>query len=94
VDAILDEFRAEIDEQPEAFIAKAKVGEELLHVHRCDLFNRLQLDDDLLFDNEVGAKAFIKMYVIVGDRNRLLADDVKATNGQFMGQDGLINRFE
>jgi len=28
------------------------------------------------------------------DRNWLLADDVKATNGQFMGQDGLINRFE
>jgi len=94
VNAVFDEDLAEIDEQPKAFIAQAKVGENLLLMHRGDLFNGLQLDDDLVFHHQVGTKAFIEMDVVVDDGNGLLADDVKASKDQFMGQDGLIDRFE
>jgi hypothetical protein len=94
VNAVFDEDLAEVDEQPETYVAQAKVGEKLLFVHRGDLFNGLQFDDNLVFHNEVSTKAFIEMDVVVDDGNGLLADDVKASKSQFMGQDGLINRFE
>ena len=67
MNAILGEACPEVDEQAEAFVAQANIGEELLLVDRRDLFDGFQLNDDLVFNQKISPKALIKLDVVVAN---------------------------
>ena len=50
--------------------------------------DRLQLDDDLFFDDEVGAECILNGEALVDDAERLLPSDPEATFLQLVREDG------
>ena len=61
------------------------MGQELLGVHRSDALDRLQLDDHLGFNDEVGAESLIEDDIAIANRYRHLALHLKATVAELEG---------
>src|SRR5262249_3395199 len=68
--SVLHERLAEVEQVSEPLVSEAQVGQELLPVHLMDLFDTLQLDDDLVFDDEVHAKGLVESEPLIRQRNR------------------------
>jgi hypothetical protein len=70
------------------------MGQNLFIVNLGNSFDRFDLDDHLIFNDQVCPKADIKSHVFVNDRDRLLAFDAKSASFQFSRKYRLINRLE
>ena len=92
--AVLEEYEAEVDQQAEPFVGEAKVGEELFPVHGKVLLDGLQFDDDRILDNKVGAEAFLEFDAIVTDRHRHLATNAQATAFETVTEEDFIDGLE
>lgn len=55
---------------------------------------RLQFDQQSIFDQKVGAKAFLKNDAIESNRYRFLAFDAQAALCEALRKTGFVNRFE
>jgi hypothetical protein len=68
-DAVADQFRTEVDQQPQPAVRQLEVSEELVLVNPVNLFDGLELDDDDIFHDQVRLKADFQLLTI----NNLLA---------------------
>ena len=55
----------EIDQQPDFFVCKFKVGEQLRFVHLENLLHDFQLHDDAVFNKQVYLVAALNFYTVV-----------------------------
>lgn len=60
MDAVLDEFLTEIDEESEADVCQSKVGQQLLLVDWSNAFDGFQLQQEPIFDDDVGLKTLVQ----------------------------------
>lgn len=58
------------------------------------LFNRFQLDDDLIFDNQVDTETDIDLYTFVNDRHSFFRFNFQTALLQFVDQYSLVRRFK
>jgi hypothetical protein len=92
--SVADEFCTEIDQQPQAFAGQTKVSQQLLFVYRRDCFQRLQLNDELVLDNQISAKALLKSEVFIMNADWHLPRHPQIPLSNFMRQDDLVDRFK
>ena len=59
----------EVYEQADRIVGKAEVGEDLCFVDRCEGFDGLYFDDNVLPDQDVRAKARIEMHGFINKRD-------------------------
>ncbi|MFN8670030.1 MAG: hypothetical protein U0164_22795 [Gemmatimonadaceae bacterium] len=72
-DAFLEGGGAEVDEESKSKVEEAKVGKELFQVRRGELLERLELDDDDTFDQQVDAEAVVEAHPLEFKRHHLVA---------------------
>ncbi len=92
--AVLDESGVEVDQQAKSFVGQPQVGEQLLSVNRCEDLNRLDLDDHLILDDQVGPEPDVNPNRSIDHRDWLLSDRPESTLGKFIGEYRMINRFQ
>ena len=74
--------------------ASRRIGEKLLSVNRRENLDRLNLDDHLVLDNQVSAEPDVDPNRPVDDRDWLLAHRSESTLSKFIGEHGVVNRFQ
>jgi len=60
----------------------------------CHSLNRLELNNDYILNDKVGAKAYLKTNVVPNERNRHFLFDMKPAFSEFVRKDDKINRLE
>ncbi len=70
------------------------MGEKLFPVHGKVLLDGLQLHDDRLLDDKVGAEAFLEFDAVVTDWHRHLATDVQAAAFETVTEENFVDGFE
>ncbi len=83
-----------IDKQPKAFIHKFEVGEQLLMMHRLDVFYRFKFYDDLIINKEIKSKTFTDIHPFVAHCYFHLRLHRDTCEGKFMDESFLIGSFE
>src|SRR5689334_8834800 len=63
-------------------------------MHTDQLFDRLQFNDDLVFDEEIGPKPLVEKEFVISNRDRHLALDTEALFSEFMRKTDFVNGFE
>jgi len=56
LDSVFEQRLTKVDQQTEAEVGQFQVGEQLLCVNWCELFDRLQFNDEAAVDDQVRAK--------------------------------------
>ncbi len=93
-DAIFKVDLAEVNQEAQSPIAQPQLGQYLFAVNPKQLLHRFQFDNYASFNQQIGAKSFIKNQFIVTDRNRHLPLDAKALFPQLMREGDFVNAFE
>ena len=63
-DAILDQRRAEVDQETKSQVEQPKVSQKLLAMNSGEALNRLHFYDDGLVDNDVSSERFTEEHAI------------------------------
>ena len=92
--AVLDERSIEVDQQAKPFVGQPQVGQKLLSVNRRETFDRFDLDDHPILDNQVGAEPDVDPNGSVDDGDCLLADRPESTLSEFVGEYRMVNRLQ
>ena len=92
--AVLDQRRVEFDEQAKPLVGQAQIGQKLLAVNRREDFDRLDLDDHPILDNQVRAESGVDPDCPVDHWDWLLADRPEATLSKFLGEHRMLNRLQ
>ena len=71
-----------------------EVSLELASEQAVRLLRRLQLDDNLIIYDQIGAKRIVKLHPVIFKGNRHLSLYLMTTTNQLCGKDHLVNRFE
>lgn len=90
----LEQCRAKVDQQTEAFVCEAKLREHLFGMDSREFFDGFQFNDDEVLHNQVRAKTFFKDKVVIPDGDGHLPLHFKSSLPQLIGKDDFINRFE
>jgi hypothetical protein len=93
-DAVLDECHLKVDEQAEALVGQAEIGQELLLMDQSEQFYGLDFDDDFILDNQICAEPGVDTDVLVDHWDRMLAGYAETAAVEFIRQDGVINGFQ
>ncbi len=94
LDAVFQVRGAEVNQQTQAPIAQAKLGQQLLAVQWLERFNRFQFDDEFVGNKQVSAETFLKSNAVVRNRNRLLPFDGDTVLAELIGEQDFIDRFQ
>ena len=70
-----------MDQNSEPLVGEAQVGKQLLSVHGCDGFDRLNLDDHFILNDQVGAESGLQVQILPNHRERLLPHKLQPTFG-------------
>ena len=92
--AVLDERSIEVDQQAKPFVGQPQVGQKLLSVNRRETFDRFDLDDHPILDNQVRAEPNVDPNRSIDDWDWLLADRSESALSEFIGEHGRIDRFQ
>jgi len=92
--AVLDERSIEVDQQAKPFVGQPQIGQKLLSVNRGENLDRLDLDDYLILDNQIGPKPDVDSNGPVDHGDWLLAHRSESTLSKFIGEHGMVNRFQ
>ena len=84
----------EIDQKTYSAVAQLKVGQNLRFICFSQLPDRLGLDDDGLFDQQVQAKTRTQIKAIVVNRNWLFGNDIQSTFSQFVFESSAIDALK
>jgi hypothetical protein len=79
-----------IQQQAQAAARQLEIRNELSHVNSFDSSNGLDLDDDLIFDDDIQPIATFQSSPFVDQRQRYLASNREAPVLEFKCQTGLI----
>jgi hypothetical protein len=93
-DAVAEVLGAEVDEQAEALVGEAEVGEKLLAMDGSKLLDGLEFDDDHVLDKEIGAEGDVEHHAIVDNGDRELTLDAQAAFAEFVFHETEIDGFE
>ena len=85
---------AKVNKQAEAKILEFDLGKKLFPVNGKHHFNRFQLYDDALFDDEISAIPFVKFESVVPNRDRHLPGHFEMLFLKFVGQDHFVDVFK
>jgi hypothetical protein len=64
-DPILDQVLAKIDQQPQSGVRQTQIGQQLLFMYRCNLFDLLELHDQDAVDYQICPEALIEADTVV-----------------------------
>lgn len=92
--AVLDQCRVEVDEQAKPLVSQSQIGQKLLSVNRREDFDRFDLDDYPILDNQVRPEPSVDTDCPVDHWDCLLADRPEATLSKFIGEHRMVNRFQ
>ena len=92
--AVLQAGLAEVQQQAAPLSAQSQIGQNLFRMNRSQPFHRLQFDDDLVFHQQVSAKAFLEGQFLVADGDGLLPLHSQSAFLQFVGQHHFVNGFQ
>ncbi len=59
-----------------------------------DGLDRLELNEDEVVDDQVGAETFVDLVAVPDDGDGDFGLNVKAALAEFVGQDAVVDRFE
>lgn len=94
VNAFFERGCAEIDEKPWRHFHAPEVGEQLFAMHGHKVFNRLQLDNQLVFHDQIRTETLVKRHPSKRYRNRFLAHDTQTALLKQLGQNRFMHRFK
>lgn len=80
--------------QPQLQARNPQVRQHLFLVNRSELLDGLQLDEDQVVHDQIGAETNVEMQVIPHQRDGLFLSDDQPLFRQLVGEDRLVNRFE
>lgn len=84
----------EVDEKPQREIQEPKVGQDLLGMNRQKIFNRLQLDQETVFDDEVSPKPLVECHAHELDLHGCLTLDRHSSIYQHLREHDFIHGFQ
>jgi len=93
-DAVLNQRSIEVDQQAQAFVGQPQIGEKLLFVNRREDFDRLDLDNHPILNDQVRAEPAVDPNCSVDHRDWLLAYGSESTLRKFIGEHRMVNRFQ
>lgn len=93
-DAVLDQHSIEVDQQAQSFVGQPQIGKKLLFVNRREDFDRLDLDDHPILDNQIRAEPDVDPNRSLDHGDWLLAYGPESTLSQFIGEHRMVNRFQ
>jgi len=85
-----DRVASEVDEESYLFARQTQVRQQLPREHRLQPRDRLDLDDDEIFYDEVGTEGFIERYACIYELDCLLSTTVQAAELQRTRQQCLV----
>jgi len=93
-EAIFQPALTEVDQKSEMAIQEPHVRQDLFCVDGAEGLDGFELDDDFVFDDQIGAKAFVEDNAIILDWNRNLTFDIQPHALQFAGKNDLVDSFQ
>ena len=72
-DAVLNQRYVEVDQQAKPLVGEPEKRQKLLLVDWGDQLDGFDLDDNLIFDHQMGLESGVDTDILIGHRNRLLA---------------------
>jgi hypothetical protein len=90
--AFFDQRRVEVDEEAKALIGQAQIGQKLLFVNRRENFDRFDLDDHAVLDNQVRPEPGFEPDRSLYHWDCLLADRPQSTLSKFISKHRMVNR--
>jgi len=75
-------------------MSQAQIGQELRFVNWEKAFYRLDLYNDLIFDDEIKPISTVELHFFINDWQRPLFVDIQAELSQLIRQARLIGRFQ
>ena len=91
---MLHQSLAKIKQVSQFLIGQAQISKKLLLMGVIEPFDALKFDDDLIFDQEVYPKTFVKFETFVLNGNSDLSVDGQSPASKLMRQDNLIDRLQ
>jgi len=92
--ALFHEWDIEVQEKPDRPSAESQVREELRFVDRQQGVDRLDFNDNTVFDYEIQAVSTLQILALVLEGDVHLPTKIQAPQFQFPGQTGLVCRFK
>src|SRR5690349_8812537 len=90
----LEGRETEIHQQTQAQIHQAQIGEKLLRVNRCVPLDRLDLDQELVFDKQVEPEPIFNKDTVVLDVYRLLARHLQSASPKAFEHQSFVDAFK
>jgi hypothetical protein len=84
----------EVDQKAHRAAAQLQIRDQPGRVEGQQLFNRLDLDDDAVFDQEVDSIASLEGLTAIDNREANLVFHVQATQSEFVQETGGVGAFE
>ena len=72
-DAVFDQRHVEVDQPAKPLAGETEIRQKLLLVDWGDQLDGFDLDDNLIFDHQMGLESGVDTDILIGHRNRLLA---------------------
>lgn len=94
LDAVFQVHCAEVNQQAQPPIAQAQLGQQLLAVQWLERFDRLQLDDKFVSNEQISAETFLEGDAVVRNGNRFLPFDRETVLTEFIGEQDFVDRFQ
>ena len=93
LDAALERRCIEIQQQPDAPVTELQIGKQLRGVHRQQVLDRFDLNDDVI-NQKIDAITGIKLDAFVMDWKRELSRDARTAKRQLVAKADFVARFE
>jgi hypothetical protein len=94
LDAVFQESGTEVDQETEAEVEKAAVGQHLLGMNRVQLLDRFQFNHDAFLDDQIGPEAFVERQVFIPNGHGHLSPYSKPALKEFFLQHGFVNTLQ
>jgi hypothetical protein len=91
---MLHDCLTEIQQVSKSLVSAAKIGQDLLLVGVVESLYALELEDDLVFNNEIDPKTFIESESLVSSWKRELSFHAQAAASQFVCEDDFVHRLQ
>lgn len=94
LEAITEQWRAEIHEQSNWQVHEAKIGQHLLGMHASEAFDGFEFNQQGLFNDDVRTKALIDARAFEFDGNRDLCPYFQSAFAKLIDQYGFVCGFK
>lgn len=93
-DAVLEVRFPEVEKQAQTVASDAEIREDLFSVRESQALDALQLNQDQILDDEIGAEANVEAHVLIAKRDSDLPLDSQAALNELVAKDGLVDRLK